>query len=152
MDVIIASDHAGVDLKALLIEHIVERGLKYVDMGTDDSNDSVDYPDFAQRVCEVFMHSFSGFGCLDSTIGILICGTGIGMSIAANRYLGIRCALAVTEDMAKYARLHNDANVVALGARIINADMAIAIVDTFIDTGYEGDRHDARLQKLDRLI
>lgn len=141
MDVILASDHAGVALKDTLIEHLEARGLACHDLGTNGPV-SVDYPDFAEKVCGMFG------GSLDS-VGVLICGTGIGMSIAANRRPGIRCALTVTEEMAKFARLHNDANVIALGARIIDEDTAIAIVDTFLDTPYEGGRHEARLRKLD---
>lgn len=142
MEVIIASDHAGVDLKDTLIAHLESRGLACHDLGTNGTA-SVDYPDFAQRVCGMFG------GSID-TVGVLICGTGIGMSIAANRRIGIRCALTVTEEMAKFARLHNDANVIALGARLIDDDTAIAIVDTFLDTPYEGGRHEMRLRKLDQ--
>jgi ribose 5-phosphate isomerase B len=140
-DVVIASDHAGVSLKTVLIDHLEQRGMNCLDLGTNGTA-SVDYPDFAQEVCGTFG------GSLD-TVGILICGTGIGMSIAANRRSGIRCALAVTVEMAKLARQHNDANVIALGARLIDESTAITIVDAFLDTPYEGGRHDARLQKLD---
>lgn len=142
-DVVIASDHAGVALKAILIDHLEQRGITCHDLGTNGTA-SVDYPDFAQEVVGTFG------GSVDA-VGILICGTGIGMSIAANRRPGIRCALAVTEEMAKFARLHNDANVIALGARLTDEETAITIVDTFLDTPYEGGRHDARLQKLDLI-
>jgi ribose 5-phosphate isomerase B len=141
LEVVIASDHAGVDLKDTLIEHLEARNTPYRDLGTNGPA-SVDYPDFARKVC-------GEFGGSIETVGILVCGTGIGMGIAANRNPGIRCAVVVTEEMAKLARLHNDANVIALGARLIDADTAIAIIDTFLDTPYEGGRHDARLQKLD---
>jgi ribose 5-phosphate isomerase B len=141
LDVIIASDHAGVDLKDTLMEHLAARDITCHDLGTNGPA-SVDYPDFAEKVCGMFG------GSID-TVGILICGTGIGMSIAANRRQGIRCALTVTKEMAKLARLHNDANVIALGARIIDEDTAVAIVDTFLDTQYEGGRHETRLRKLD---
>jgi ribose 5-phosphate isomerase B len=130
LEVIIASDHAGVDLKDTLIEHLEARDITCHDLGTNGPA-SVDYPDFAHKVCGMFGGSIEA-------VGVLICGTGIGMSIAANRRPGIRCAVTVTEEMAKLARLHNDANVIALGARLIDADTAIAIVDTFLETPYEG--------------
>lgn len=139
--IVIASDHAGVILKAALIEHLIERGLHCTDCGSQGTA-RVDYPDFANRVVGLFGGSVE-------TIGILICGTGIGMSIAANRHMGIRCAVVVTEEMAKLSRLHNDANVIALGARLLDESTAISIVDTFLDTPYEGGRHDVRLRKID---
>jgi len=137
--ILIASDHAGFALKQALIEHL--RGFECDDLGTD-STEPVDYADYAHAVADR----------IDNTkaVGILICGTGIGMAIAANRHSLIRCAVAVTSRMAELARRHNNANILALGARLISEDHAKTIVDTFLATDYEGGRHDARIAKIER--
>lgn len=137
--IIIAADHAGFALKQSLIEHLEQRGLECRDFGTD-SSESVDYPEYAHAVAGVVK---------DDDVGILICGTGIGMSIAANRHSTIRCAVAVTPRMAELARQHNNANILALGARLIDEVHAKKIVDIFLDTEYSGGRHDARIAKID---
>jgi len=137
--ILLAADHAGYALKSTLIERFQATYQPYTDLGTYTS-DSVDYPDFAQRLVNAMT---------DDTVGILICGTGIGMSIAANRFPGIRAAVAVTPEMARLARLHNNANVLALGGRLIDAETAIGIVNTFLATNFEGGRHDRRLSKID---
>jgi len=142
--VLIASDHAGVLLKAEVITHLHAHNYECCDLGTHTA-DSVDYPDFAHALCDIL-------GRNPGSVGILICGTGIGMSIVANRYSDVRCAVAVTPEMASMARQHNDANIVALGARLIDTDTAISIVDAFLGTKFEGGRHDARLQKIDLSI
>jgi len=139
----IASDHAGVDLKALLIQHIRNAGHCVTDKGPH-TTDAVDYPDYAQKVTAQLLAE-------PSACGILICGTGIGMSIAANRFPHIRAALCQTEKEAQLARAHNDANVLCLGARIITADAAMLCVDTFLATKFEGGKHGARVQKLNPL-
>ena len=137
--IIIAADHAGFALKQTLIEYLEQRGHECHDFGTD-SAEPVDYPDFAHAVASAVNNG---------DVGILICGTGIGMSIAANRHSTIRCAVAVTPRMAELARQHNAANVLALGARLIDEEHAKKIVDIFLDTEYSGGRHDARIAKID---
>lgn len=141
MRVVIAADPVGVPLKDALIVHIEEHyGLSCIDYGMQLTNEAVDhypYSDYATKVCEQLVRNEIagfGFGGQPDTLGILICSTGINMSIAANRHQQLRCAVVVTESMARHARQHNDANVIALGARIIDKDTAMAIVDTFLDT------------------
>lgn len=140
-NILLAADHAGYNLKRTLVSHLQSLQLPYEDLGTH-SAESVDYPDFARNL----IGRMSG-----EHAGILICGTGIGMAIAANRFPGIRCAVAVTPEMARLARLHNNANVLALGSRLIDQATAIQIVETFLNTAYEGGRHDRRLIKLDMV-
>ncbi len=142
--ILVASDHAGYELKVEAIKFItMQYSFSISDLGPNDTT-SVDYADYANALCEAIIR--------DSYLakGILICGTGVGMSIAANRWKGIRCALATTPHMAKMAREHNDANVLALGARILDSDTAFACVSAFLSTSYEGGRHDGRLAKIVR--
>lgn len=139
MLILIASDHAGFTLKQSLIEYLEQQGHECRDLGTD-STEPVDYPDYGHALASAIK---------DGEVGILICGTGIGMSIAANRHSTIRCAVAVTPRMAELARAHNNANIVALGARLIDEEHAKRIVDTFLATDYSGGRHDARIAKID---
>jgi len=139
--VALASDHAGFGLKEIIKEHLSGRGVTLVDLGTD-SVQSVDYPDYARRVCEAVL---SG----SSDRGILICGTGLGMSMMANRYKGIRGALCHDHFTARAARSHNDSNVLILGGRILGMDLAREIVDTWLDTPFEGERHLKRINKFD---
>ena len=136
----IASDHAGVELKAALIKHLSATGHAATDEGTA-SADSVDYPDYAQKVAARLLSDPSAYG-------ILICGTGIGMSIAGNRFSHIRAALCQSSEEARLARAHNDANVLCLGARVVTIDAAIACVDAFLTTEFEGGRHTLRTKKL----
>jgi ribose 5-phosphate isomerase B len=138
--VAIAADHAGVALKAVIGRVLGELGYRVLDLGTDTA-DSVDYPDFAQAVA-------TAVGGSDAAWGVLICGTGIGMSIAANRHPAIRAALVHDASSARLARQHNDANVVALGARLIGDEVARDCVRTFFSTAYEGGRHQRRVAKL----
>lgn len=135
----IGSDHAGYDLKSLFIKELPALGFRAIDHGTD-SRESCDYPLLARKVCEAVL--------ADGTQGILICGTGIGMSIAANRYPQIRAALCGTELQARLARRHNNANILCLGARIIGPEQAIAILAAFIETHFEGGRHQRRIDQL----
>lgn len=139
--VALASDHAGFGLKEIIKEHLLGRGVTPVDLGTD-SVQSVDYPDYARKVCEAVL---SG----SSDRGILICGTGLGMSMMANRYKGIRGALCHDHFTARAARSHNDSNVLILGGRILGMDLAREIVDTWLDTPFEGERHLKRINKFD---
>ncbi len=141
----IASDHAGVELKAHLTHLLRNRGQGHghevIDFGPETS-DRVDYPDYATKVCAAVLG-----GRVDR--GILICGSGIGMSIAANRYKGIRCALVSDPYSAQLSRQHNNSNVVSLGARLTGFDQAWACVLTWIQTPFEGERHQKRIDKLD---
>ena len=143
VDIAIASDHAGVELKASLVEWFRKRGFTYVDLGPARGT-SVDYPDFAALVAE---RVTSG----DAERGILICGTGIGMSIAANKARGVRAALVSEPISAEFSRRHNDANVLCLGARVIGDMMAQRCIETFMTTRFDaGDdgRHRRRIQRI----
>ncbi len=140
LTVAIGADHGGVGLKNRLGAVLIEGGHQVLDFGTDGTV-SVDYPDFAQSVCQAVTDNRADFG-------LLVCGTGIGMSIAANRYPEIRCGLVHDVTTARLTRAHNDANVLALGARIIGEEVALDILGAFLSTPYEGGRHDARIAKL----
>ena len=142
MKLVIGNDHAGVEFKEKLVKALEERGHEVINVGTD-SLESVDYPDIAVLVGEKVLDGEAKFG-------ILICGTGIGISIAANKIKGIRAALVHNEFTAKLARLHNDANVIALGARVIGDELGLACVETFINTEFEGGRHARRVGKIGR--
>lgn len=135
----ISSDHAGFDLKEALKAHFAGR-VDWVDLGTD-TKDSVNYADYGRLMGETI-------GKGDVTRGIVICGSGIGISIAANRTGAVRAALCTNATMARLARQHNDANVLALGARIIGMQVAIDCVEAFITTEFEGGRHTARVESL----
>ncbi|UCG38914.1 MAG: ribose 5-phosphate isomerase B [bacterium] len=141
LEVALAADHAGFDLKELIKQHVTERGILPLDLGTD-SRRSVEYPDYARRVCEAI---------LTGTVarGILICGTGLGMSMMANRYKGIRAALCHDHYTAAASRRHNDANVLVMGGRVLGTDLAREIVDTWLQTPFEGGRHDKRIRQFD---
>ncbi len=138
----VGADHAGYLYKARLIEHLKSNGYEVINVGTD-SGESVDYPVFAQKVSEKVQ---SG----EAFTGILICGTGIGMSMAANKEKGIRAALCTDLVMAEYTRLHNNANVLCMGARIIAYEMAEMIADKFLNTEFEGGRHQRRIDLFDK--
>jgi ribose 5-phosphate isomerase B len=140
MKVAIGADHAGYQLKDSLKRLLDELGVPYEDFGTSDGQ-SVDYPDFARAVAEGVAH-----GRFDR--GILVCGTGVGMAIAANKVDGIRSAAIVDTDTAKLSREHNDLNVITLGARVLPESRARDIVKTFIQTPFEGGRHAARVGKI----
>lgn len=135
----IASDHAGVTLKAAISRRLAQQGYDIIDHGTA-SEDSCDYPVFAHALCNAVEQ--------ENGRGILICGTGIGMSMTANRHTGIRAALCTTELHARLTRQHNNANVLCLGARMTGDILALAIVDAFLDTDFEGGRHQRRLDML----
>lgn len=135
----IASDHAGVALKAAISRHLARQGYEIVDLGPD-SEANCDYPIFAHALCAAVEK--------ENGRGILICGTGIGMSMAANRHAGIRAALCTTELHARLTRQHNDANVLCLGARMTGDMLALAIVDAFLAAEFEGGRHQRRLDQL----
>ncbi len=137
----IASDHAGFELKQSLIEELRGLGYEPVDLGTDNAMTSVDYPDFGAAMAK----TIAGGTCEK---GVLICGTGIGISIAANRHSGVRAALCHDETSARLSREHNDANVLALGARLVGDVVAKECLKTFLATPFAGDRHMRRVAKL----
>lgn len=143
MRVALGADHAGVHLKDAVRSLLESRGIEVQDFGTVDET-SVDYPDYAARVGR----AVAG-GAADR--GILACGTGLGMAIAANKIDGVRAAPVVDLESAHLSREHNDANVLALGARVTTADMALKIVATFLDTPFAGGRHQRRLDKIAAL-
>jgi ribose 5-phosphate isomerase B len=143
MKIIIASDHGGVDLKKNLISELTALGHTITNVGVD-TPDSVDYPDIAKKACSLYLQGGFDFG-------IVICGTGIGISISANKVKGIRCALVHDLYTAQMARAHNNANFIALGARVQLPVAAIEIVKEFIKTQPEGGRHAARVQKISDL-
>lgn len=135
-------DHGGFELKQEIKQYLDENKLEYVDFGTD-STESVDYPVYARKV----VHAILSGECEK---GILICGTGIGISIAANRYKGIRAALCTDCFMAEATRQHNDANILALGGRVVGPGLAVKIVDTFLNTPFsEGERHKNRIRLIE---
>ncbi len=136
----LGADHAGVALKAALKAWLEAAGHPTLDMGTHGTG-SVDYPDFAAAACAAVLDGRARFG-------VLVCGTGIGISMAANRHPGIRCALVHDVTGARLTRLHNDANVIALGARMIGAEVAQDALSAFLTTSFEGGRHERRVRKL----
>ena len=141
MKFFIATDHAGVAIKPNIIEMLKKRGHEVVDLGPANAN-RVDYPDFAHKLClEVLADSNSQ--------GILICGSGIGMSLAANKHVGIRAALCHDAYTASMARAHNDANVLCFGERIVGLGVAESILDAWCDGSFEGGRHADRVQKIE---
>jgi RpiB/LacA/LacB family sugar-phosphate isomerase len=143
MRIALGADHAGVALKDRLKRLLDERGIEYKDFGAT-STDSVDYPDFASAVA----HEVAS-GAFDR--GILVCGTGIGMALAANKITGVRAAPVVDLESARLAREHNNANVLAIGARVTPPERALDLVRTFLRTEFEGGRHERRLQKVAAL-
>ncbi|MBN8472004.1 ribose 5-phosphate isomerase B [Corallococcus exiguus] len=140
MKVILASDHAGIELRQELVALLKERGADFQDLGPQ-TRESVDYPDFASRVAQAVVSE-------SDTLGVLVCGTGIGMSIVANKHRGIRAALCTTEFEARMTRAHNDANVLCLGQRVVGAGVARGILEAFLSTAFEGGRHEKRVQKI----
>jgi ribose 5-phosphate isomerase B len=143
MRIALGADHAGVQLKSEIRRLLDERGIAYMDFGTD-STESVDYPDYASKVA----HGVAS-GAFDR--GILFCGSGIGMAIAANKVAGIRAASILDEESARLSREHNDANVLALGERLTPPALARQIVARFLDTPFAGGRHARRVDKINAL-
>ena len=139
--VLLAADHAGYELKQDLARHLADLGYDALDLGTD-SPDSVDYPDYAHRLADAIERG-------EAAQGILCCGAGIGMSIAANRHAGVRAANCLDERMAALAREHNDANVLCLGSRLLDSDQAKKILWTFLETPFGGGRHGRRVEKIE---
>ena len=139
MKIAIGNDHGGVELKRHLVQYLEGKGFEVVNFGSDVT-ESTDYPIYAERVSKAVV---SG----ECDKGILICGTGIGISISANKIHGVRCALCSEPVSAQLARQHNDANIVAMGARTIGPVMAEGIVDVFLSTEFQGGRHQRRVDK-----
>lgn len=137
----IGSDHAGFELKAEVVKYLTTNNIPFKDFGTCDASTSVDYTDFGLAVAEAV-----GSGEFEK--GIVICGTGIGISITANKVPGIRAALCTDSFMARMSREHNDANILALGERVIGKGLALDIVDTWLNTPFSGGRHQNRVKKI----
>ena len=136
----IASDHAGFNLKNHIYKSLKKK-FKIIDLGTNDTSISVNYPEFAHKLCKKVSKN-------KSNIGILVCGSGVGMSMAANRHKKIRAALCYSLKNAKLSRLHNDANVITLGERLINKNIAMKCINVFLKTKFEGGRHLKRVKKI----
>ena len=135
--VVIGCDHGGLELKNDIIKHLAGRDIEAVDVGTY-TNESCNYPDYARALCQRIQRG-------EFELGILVCGTGIGMSMAANKHNGIRAACCSDTFSARMTRMHNNANVLCLGGRVVGAGLACDMVDLFVDTEYEGGRHDLRV-------
>lgn len=143
MKIAIGCDHGGFDHKNAIKEHLIERGFDVSDFGIYEKK-SVDYPDIAVKVASSVAEG-------ESTLGILVCGTGIGMSLAANKVKGIRAAACSEHFSAKYTRLHNNSNILCLGGRVIGIGTALELVDLFVDTPFEGGRHQIRIDKITKI-
>ena len=143
MKIAVASDHGGFKLKEEVKAHLLERGLEVLDLGTN-SEDSVAYPAYGKACGEAVV---SG----QADVGIVVCGTGIGISIAANKVKGVRCGLCTSVEMATLTKQHNNANVLALGGRTTETGLAMQIVDAWLDTEFEGGRHQRRVDMLDQM-
>lgn len=141
MNISIASDHGGLELKNKIAGYLVSLGHNVVDFGTY-TTDSCDYPDFAHQAAEAVA---SG----KCERGVVVCTTGIGVSMVANRHKGVRCALCTNTDQAKFTRLHNNANMIAFGQKYTTFDMAKLMLDIFLDTPFEGGRHQKRVEKIE---
>lgn len=141
MKIALASDHGGYQMKNIIAQNLKNQGFEIDDLGTN-SEESVDYPDFAQRVVQEILSQ-------KAELGILVCGTGIGISIAANRHKGIRAALLYDDYVAQVAREHNNANILCFGGRTMKIEDVMRRIDIFLKAKYEGGRHDRRLCKLD---
>lgn len=146
MIIAVGSDHAGYEgdapqYKPAIMEHLRAQGHQVIDCGTGGA-ESVDYPDFANAVCDAMLAG-------RAEVGVLICGTGIGMGMTANRHKGIRAAVCATPDMARLSREHNDANILCMGKRILPLDQVLALLDIWLDTPFSGgERHCRRVQKM----
>ena len=138
--IVIGCDHGGLELKNDIIKHLEKRCVEVTDVGTYTS-ESCNYPDYARALCEKIQNG-------EFELGILVCGTGIGMSMAANKHNGIRAACCSDTFSARMTRMHNNANVLCLGGRVVGAGLAIDMVDLFVDTEFEGGRHQARVDMI----
>lgn len=143
MKVAIGNDHTALEVKKAVIDYLGSKNIEYIDCGTN-TTDSADYSDFAEKAClEVLGRR--------ADLAILICGTGIGISISANKIPGIRAACCSDTYSAKYTRLHNDANALCFGARVVGTGLAVELVEVFLNTEFEGGRHARRVEKISAL-
>ncbi|MBE7033860.1 MAG: ribose 5-phosphate isomerase B [Ruminococcaceae bacterium] len=140
MKIAMAADHGGFELKNILKDYLEEKGHTVMNLGTD-SSESVDYPDYAKLCCEKVVSKEVDFG-------ILVCGTGVGISIAANKIDGIRCGLCPSKEIAALVKQHNNANVIALGGRFTSPEEGKAIIDSYMAAQFEGGRHQTRVDKI----
>ena len=138
--IFISSDHAGYKLKELIKLHLIKKKIKFLDLGPFNDN-KVDYPDYAHKVAKKVKIS-------DKDVGILVCGSGTGMNIAANKHKNIRAAQCFNLKSTKLSRLHNDANIITLGARLLTKKNALNCVSVFLNTKFEGGRHAKRIKKI----
>jgi len=136
----IGSDHAGYPLKVALTDYLRESGIEFTDLGCD--GETVDYPDIAKKICAKVLESAENRG-------VLVCGTGIGISMAANRIKGIRAALCGDYYSAKFTRKHNDANIICFGGHVMGAGLASELLDVFLNTGFDGGKHTPRVDKIE---
>ncbi len=143
MKIVISSDHAGYKMKQTVAEHLRGRGIEILDIGTD-SEESVDYPIYGKACGEALIDG-------KADLGMVFCGTGIGISIAANKVKGVRCALVTSVEMAQQAKQHNNANILAIGGRTTDPELAIRMTDTWLDAEFEGGRHARRVGLLDEM-
>ncbi|GAA0700536.1 ribose 5-phosphate isomerase B [Paraclostridium ghonii] len=144
MKIGLGSDHGGYNLKEEIKKHLESKGIECVDFGTENGVDSVDYPIYGEKVANAVVSKSVDYG-------ILCCGTGIGISLAANKVKGIRCAVVSDTFSAKMSKAHNNANMLSLGERVIGKGLAIEIVDTWINTEFEGERHLRRVNMLNDI-
>ncbi len=140
---VIGSDHGGLELKEAIKGDLKARGIEVTDFGTDNG-DSVDYPDFGEKVARAVSKG-------EASKGILICGTGIGMSLVANKFPRVRAALVHDEFTAQMSKEHNNANILVLGGRVLDVELALKMVGIWLDTPFEGDRHQRRLDKITQI-
>ncbi len=140
MKIGLGCDHAGYELKGYIIEYLEEKGIEYTDFGTN-STESVDYPEFGEKVAEAVKNG-------ECDRGIICCGTGIGISISANKVPGIRCALCGDCYSARMSIEHNNANILAIGARVTGKDLALEIIDTWLKAEFQGGKHERRVNKI----
>ena len=142
MKIALACDHGGYDLKMTIIAHLEKRGIEVMDLGTNNATDSVNYPEYGEAAALKVANG-------EADCGILVCGTGIGISLAANKVPGIRCAVVSDVFSAKMSKAHNNVNMLSLGERVLGRGLALEIVDAWINTEFEGDRH---LRRVDMII
>jgi ribose 5-phosphate isomerase B len=143
MKVAMGSDHGGFNLRLVVKKHLIEKGYEVVDFGVD-ALESVDYPDYALKVAKAITEG-------DCALGVLVCGTGLGISIAANKVKGIIAAPVSDTFSAEMARRHNNANIIALGERVVGEGLALKIIDSFFEASFEGGRHEGRVDKIKNI-
>lgn len=141
MKIALACDHGGYDLKMAIIAHLEKRGIEVMDLGTNNATDSVNYPEYGEAAALKVANG-------EADCGILVCGTGIGISLAANKVPGIRCAVVSDTFSARMTKAHNNANMLAMGGRVVGPGLALDIVDAYLDTEFEGGRHQTRVDML----